>query len=288
MDYKIAMHPAAWDLFWAYVDLMPGEVGCFGYATLDTTHEEVYVSEIFLVPQEASATQVDFIEDGLPYAVNKAIEDGKLDKLRFCIHSHGTFDAKWSNTDEDMIKRIGHDAEWFASVIFNKKGATAGRIDTYNLPPFGKMQVTIKDLDVVCARPAEYDEQCIRDLEHFVKEPPKVPVMGTGKSLTKTYKVDSLTWESAEKALNKAMKDGTPVDVAGLARTCKWAAIDDNGITCYYDKEDSDVWVETIKTGTREELVLVVGSPDMEDVVDVDAIEMSEAEMAAAMMTGAV
>jgi hypothetical protein len=169
------MAPDAWEQMWAYVELISGEVACFGYTELDEDHKEIYVSELFLVPQQADATEVDFMKEGLSYAIEKALDEDRINDLRFCIHSHGNCGAQWSSTDEDMIRKIGSTGTpWFASVIFNKKRATAGRVDIFGESPFGKTQHTIKDLIVRDERGWEYDNARIEELEAFVtKSTPK-------------------------------------------------------------------------------------------------------------------
>lgn len=194
----IIWDPTAYDLFWDYVDLCPGEVAVWGYVEIEGL--DLYVSEIFLVPQEANAAGVDFVTNGLPYAIEKAIADDKLDQLRFCAHSHGTFGAHWSKTDETMIASLGASGTpWLVSCIFNKKGDTTGRIDMFNDSPWGKLQATMKDLSIHRERTNEAEDQMISDLEHFVKDPPKqekkasspaprskTPVTGLSKAFLET------------------------------------------------------------------------------------------------------
>lgn len=173
MKYTCYLSADAWDLMWTYVELMPGEVGCFGYVELDVEHKEFYVPELFLVPQEADESQVDFTTTGLPYAVEKAIEDDRLNDLRFCVHSHGAHGAFWSSTDEDMIQKMGTGGTpWFLSAIFNRKRETTCRLDIFEIEPFGRGQVTIKDIPIHKEHDEQFLEDCIEDLERFVKKPP--------------------------------------------------------------------------------------------------------------------
>lgn len=179
MAYKIVMKDECWDYWWALVDKAPGEVGCWGYVTLDQQHQEAYVDTLFIVPQTASAAEVDFMEQGLPYAIEKAATDNRIDDLRFCIHSHGNLDVFYSTTDEDMIGKMGRTTDWFVSCISNKKGKSNGRIDIYDCAPLG-IQVSLSNLDFCAERSVLAAFEADRDFDDFVKKPaPKVTKTST-------------------------------------------------------------------------------------------------------------
>ncbi len=132
MPYDIIIAQDEWDRFWSYVDECPWEVAAFGYIKPDEELNALYVSELFLVPQKVHGTEVDFTSEGLPYAVEKAMKEGRIEELRFCIHSHVNMGTGFSNTDDEMIEKMGqYGAPWFASAIFNKKGDTNGRVDLF-------------------------------------------------------------------------------------------------------------------------------------------------------------
>jgi hypothetical protein len=248
------MSPEAWELMWSYTDLIVGEVACFGYTELDVEHKEVYIPEVFLVPQQASAAEVDFMSEGLPFAIDKALAAGRIDDLRFCIHSHGEFGANWSQTDEDMIRKIGSTGTpWFASVIFNKKGATAGRIDVFGDTPFGRTQHTLKDLDVRQDRGYEYDTARIDELEMFVRPTPppaKKEVKLLGQTATATAKPKGPTVVMLDDSTITI--NGVPIDLddlgvdalAKLALQLDWQWADDAGGTRYYWDNTAEVFYE--------------------------------------------
>jgi hypothetical protein len=119
------------DKLWEYTHSVNTEIAAWGY--VEPNDEDFIVSEVFLVPQTVSATEVDFVSDGLPYAVDKAMNEGKIDQLRFCWHSHVNMGTGYSGTDEDMIRKV-RDAgpiPWLVNVIFNKQGDTNGRLDIF-------------------------------------------------------------------------------------------------------------------------------------------------------------
>lgn len=279
MKYEIHMAEQAWNLFWQYVRLMPGEVGCFGYATLHPDDKIVYVDHIFLVPQESDSSQVDFIETGLAYAIEQAIKDDRLDDLKFCIHSHGHHGAFWSSTDEDMIAKMGRTTDWFASVIFNKKGETAGRIDVFDHPLLGKMQVVVKDLDVFPEGRYDEDEAAMKDLDWFVSKPKaKVPATTTKKATDKVVKS-----VMSPKSVAQELMDDEDASAREIAELMGWVSIVENGVRYYIDPETQSIeYQETLfDTGIDQ---LAWG----DDVVDGTAVsdELTEEELATLMRAG--
>jgi len=169
--WEIAFTPKAWDQWWLYCNLMPGEVGCFGYVTLDTPSMTAYVDDLFLVPQEASAAEVDFIKDGLPYAVEKAVADDRLEDLRFCIHSHGEIGTMWSGTDEEMIATMGANADWFVSCVTNRKGSMRGRIDVFRFEPLGECHIKFDELRMYRHVTVDVEDEAKAQLDKFVSKP---------------------------------------------------------------------------------------------------------------------
>lgn len=170
----------AWDYMWTAFMNVPGEVGMFGYVQAVDGGLFV-VDDVFIVPQIASAAEVDFVEDGLPFAVLKAVEDERLDDLRFCAHSHGEMGTFWSGTDEEMIvEKMGSTGvDWFISVVGNRKGSVRGRLDVYDCGPFSD-HLKADELHVFCEDNTN-DELLARvkaDLEQHVKAPKPITYSG--------------------------------------------------------------------------------------------------------------
>lgn len=165
---KIIIAPEEWDKFEHYTDLIDKEIACFGYCK-QTEDGNIYVDHLFLVPQEVSGTSVDFTSEGLAFAVNKAIEDDRVEDMKFCIHSHVNMSASFSNIDHDMVKDMGKTGTpWFASVIFNKKREVAGRIDMFELPvAFDRIHI---EVEVEKGITDELLGQRISEIEEYVSE----------------------------------------------------------------------------------------------------------------------
>jgi len=224
----IVIAKEAWDQFESYVDLIDQEIAAFGYCK-EIENGDIFVDEIFLVPQKVSGTSVDFTSDGLAHAVKKAAEDGRSEDLRFCIHSHVDMSASFSQDDHEMVGKMGKvGAPWFASVIFNKKRATAGRIDMFDLPvAFDRIHV---EVDVKKHQPDKEFEQRLTEIEEFVEikkfEAPK------NYKHTKTNRTNDASerqhqWASDVQLIETAKHEG-------------WEAVVKDGVAYFWDPESGE------------------------------------------------
>lgn len=173
MATPIIIERNSWEKFETLTGMVHTEIAALGYAKFQADEKGrpyVYVSELFVIPQEVSAAEVDFVSDGLPYAIMKATDEGRLDDLRFCIHSHVNMSAYFSGTDDEMIETFGKaGVPWLASVVLNKKGETDARVDVFgvtNIPGTG--QVTL-DAEAVVPPNGELHDQCKAEIDKFVK-----------------------------------------------------------------------------------------------------------------------
>lgn len=171
---KLRFTDEVYDKLWCYTHSVDTEIAAWGYVK-PVEGGDLLVDDVFLVPQEVSAVSVDFVSEGMPYAVKKSIEDGRVTDLRFCWHSHVNMPTGYSSTDEEMIGKIrdGSNVPWFASTIFNKKGETNGRLDIFDsgvhddLTGIGHIK-GIK-LDVITDRTELLDAEVLCDIERLVK-----------------------------------------------------------------------------------------------------------------------
>lgn len=94
---------------WTIIENIKTEVGGFGYAHLDGPDTLIW-DEVFLVPQQVNAAEVEFTSGGIEAAVNRAAEDNVLNKEGFVWvswHSHHSMRAFWSGTDDKCIETYG-------------------------------------------------------------------------------------------------------------------------------------------------------------------------------------
>lgn len=131
-DLRVIVADDELDKLEAYCRCCPTEIAAMGYVT-NNEDGDFYVDEVFLVPQEVTGSSVDFLSKGMVYAVEKAIEEGRINDLRFCWHSHVNMGAFWSGTDEGMIEDIRDSGPvpWFISLVSNKKGEWKARLDLF-------------------------------------------------------------------------------------------------------------------------------------------------------------
>lgn len=275
---QVLMKDSEWRRFWAYVDACPDEIAAFGY--IEPNDEgDLYVDEIFLVPQIISGAEVDFFTHGLPYAVQKATEEGKIDKLRFCIHSHVNFGTSFSTTDDDMISKVGAGSltPWFVSAVFNKKGDTNCRLDIFgrglnDLPGLKHVSGIKLDIDTDAAVP-EYDEAIIKEIETFCKKRPAAKTIKKGEKGNKPIRAEvptdalmnnnierfhDMTADEFEREVENA------IEIHAKAEALSWTYADDSyGFRYFFDDEG------TFMTSCMSEDFWTPGADDGEEVTGV-------------------
>ena len=132
IDRNLILTTEAHETIKYYTQKCPWEIGMFGYVS--ETPGGFLVDEVFLVKQEVTGGSVDFTDEGLTYAIERASQDNRLSDLRFCCHSHVNMGAFWSGTDEGMIEGFNNGmTEYLVSMVTNKKGESLARVDYYNM-----------------------------------------------------------------------------------------------------------------------------------------------------------
>lgn len=189
----IIVNDDAWEKLWAYTDVCNTEIAAFGYVSPNEVGDLV-VSEVFLVPQEVSSVEVDFVTEGLPYAVDKAAQEDRINELRFIWHSHVNMGTGYSGTDEEMIRKV-RDAgpiPWLATAIFNKKGETNGRLDVFkpglHAELDGLRHIKGIELDILSESSLRTQLDCVGEIESFVKKQKSDPTRGSHKPGATTTK----------------------------------------------------------------------------------------------------
>ena len=236
-----------WQQLKEYTELCPTEVAAMGYVTLDGPVVEVH--EVFLVPQVVSGSSVEFMETGFPWAVNKALVDGRIDELRFCWHSHVNFGASFSTTDEEMIRKVRDHGPipWLASVILNKKGETAAQIDYFDLGPGIsefcnhvplKLDVEVGEMPDVEKR----EEELVEFLTIKKPEPKKsMPPVSSGKS--PATKADEKLDSKDKEKVGTSGCTGKDWRLHNLAKSKNWDCfIDPDHYVHYWDPKDSNTY----------------------------------------------
>lgn len=244
---SIHLNEESWNKINDYTRLMPTEIACMGYATLKDG--DVNVSELFLVPQDVSSASVDFLEKGFPWAVAKAIEEDRVNELRFIWHSHCNFNAFFSSIDEDMVEKVRDSGPipWLANLVLNKKGETHAQIDYFRgdheLFDFTG-HVTV-DLDLKVDGVDDRDDLRMEEIESLVERKKYV-------STTKTYvakpggklqeiddsKITHGQGAVEQKAIQLHKLEPKDWQLHNKAKEEKWtAAVDSEQMVHYYDEQ---------------------------------------------------
>lgn len=166
-DIKIILSQAASDYMEAVTMEVDAEVGGLGYC-FETESGDLYVDEVFILPQEVSSAHVGFEGEAIAIAQEKAAIDGRLEDLRFSWHSHGSMGVFWSTTDEDAIERyLKAGTPWLLSMVVNRRGDRLGRFDVADVPVLG--QVTLDKLDIKAKRANPCAAKAADDVKEMVK-----------------------------------------------------------------------------------------------------------------------
>lgn len=233
-----------WRKLQEYCDLCPVEVAAMGYATLEDNI--VKVNEVFLVPQTVSGTSVEFMSTGFPWAVNKALKEGRIDELRFCWHSHVNFGAFFSSTDKDMVRKVRDHGPipWFASVVLNKKGETHAQLDYFHLGEgVGNFcQHLTLELDVAIGEIPEDDTEIREEeLSHFLTM--KKTTVSKTKTVTTTSGKSPATKadEKLDEQVGPSGCTGADWRLHNQARAKGWASyMDPEHYVHYWDESDGN------------------------------------------------
>jgi hypothetical protein len=215
------------------------EIGGFGYVTM-TDSGDFYVDEIFLVEQTVTGGSVDFMDDGLAYAIDKATTDNRVNDLKFCWHSHVNMAAFWSSTDESMIAGTNNGmTPYLVSLVQNKQGEYKTRVDFYPTGEFGQFTNQVEyELDLYYEQTAP-PEHIINTYNKLVTEN-----KSTSKALTGKYDAKPVSESRQDFLTEKVHKDGYNAlssyekDQYDSIVMSEWSAMDQMGWGSYADYED--------------------------------------------------
>lgn len=178
MALKIEVDNAAHNYVTECVRLAEGEIGGIGYVEL-VQPGLFYISDFVLLPQEASWASVDFDDKSYIAEITKAAENGKEDQLRVSWHSHGTMDTYFSGTDDQGIKEYkALGMPWLLSLVFNKKGDIAHRVDIFDSEV--SSQITMSDFEYHVVIDDGLAKKAEEDVKQFVKKPKSTTVVHKG------------------------------------------------------------------------------------------------------------
>jgi len=277
---------------WAYVLSVSGEVGGFGFATLDTQDRLVWY-DCFLVDQDADASGVDFTDVGLQQAIERAAESKFFDDpngVWVWWHSHGALDVFWSTTDEGGIEALRQSGvQHMISVVANHKLQTKTRIDVFDVPIIGHAEFHDAGLRRYTEEEFQYEvndelkahvrikppvakttSSGVPDITQYTKEgicKSKWPGNNTGFKWDNDRKMYFRPYTEEEKAERKLLPPGTrksdPGDKLDEALVNRAAAMAGEGYREYSQEELTGMTPEERQAWGNE-----ASSAVMEDVAD--------------------
>ena len=113
----------------AYTDISPFEINGWGLVEQYDGDDDFYVSDVFILPQVASDSEVE----GVPDALMKFPGDCPTpEKMKFQWHSHGSTVVYYSPTDLEGIDDYGCSADYILSMVVNKDQNCICRLDLFS------------------------------------------------------------------------------------------------------------------------------------------------------------
>lgn len=155
----------------AVVQECPGEVGGLGYVE-KLENGDLRIYEFAVIEQEATASGVEFNDDAMHEFLTKNADRPDAENLRLSWHSHGNMSCYFSGTDtgDAITKYKKSGIPWLLSLIFNRKGELATRLDVFDSEV--REQIYLEDLVYKVERPTAIAEQAKADVKALVHKPP--------------------------------------------------------------------------------------------------------------------
>lgn len=157
---KIILTQQVDDFIREVVQSVHAEVGGVGLCKVEDG--AIVVDHAYLVPQKVSGAKVEFDDNAMLIAMEKAIELDRNEDLRFSWHSHGDLPVSWSHIDEDGIDSYLTQAPWLASMVVNRDGDRTARIDINGVPLVGR--VKFEKVGVEVSRVLDPDSRASREI----------------------------------------------------------------------------------------------------------------------------
>lgn len=150
---KIKFSSTVWDKIRTWVEMTTEEISGVGCVTMDPGNTFT-VYDTFLLKQENTSAFTDIddqsVHDLMWELIQKDDEDNghRVTDLKFWWHSHADMGVNWSGQDDSCIlKKLQH-ADWWLSMVINRRGQYNTRLDT-RAPAF-----RFDNLDCELMRPA--------------------------------------------------------------------------------------------------------------------------------------
>lgn len=199
---KLRFAPMAW-LKWQFLcHAGPTEVAGFG---LSAAHDPLYVEDILVVGQRATAVTVAFDDAAIADLFDR-MTDFEIAPNRFAriwLHSHPGASANPSGVDEATFARVFGLCDWSIMAILSRTSATYARMQ-FPAGPGGSLELPVVadwqalprslqtvSLDTYVPRWQQEYEQCVKPMPfHYPELLPEEPT----EVLSETIDLDLLNW----------------------------------------------------------------------------------------------
>lgn len=204
-SFDIVLGQEAFTKITEWVRLAPGEISGVGVVDIIKDDEgktkQIRVDEVFIVDQECTAANTELDAAALANLYYEWIKEGNGYETKPILwwHSHADMNVFWSGTDETCIKDLGVDG-FLLSIVFNKKGETRTRIDTFDKIPELEIprQYTLDNLDLTVEIPNQDNAlmhhvlDCLHDKYENVEEDDVQMLLGFAQDLFDHMGIDDI------------------------------------------------------------------------------------------------
>ena len=133
----------------------------------------VLISEVFLIEQKTTPSKTKLVDEAYAQFLMQYIQRGKdIANLKLWVHSHADMGVFWSPVTDEGTINTHRRAEYFLSLVVNRKGERLARIDLFF--PF---RVTMDELEIVVMPeyPPELVAQVTEQVARLVSFKPDPP-----------------------------------------------------------------------------------------------------------------
>ena len=153
---QVWITPFAFRKLCLYIALCPMEIG--GLGEVERPGPNFLITDLFILPQKISPAETELDPAAIFDVLERCVAEGR-DPASLCLwwHSHADMEVEWSETDEQTI--AGLPGDYMLSIVGNKAGAFACRLDVLrpSRQVFGDLPLT-----VLAGAEDEVDERSLR------------------------------------------------------------------------------------------------------------------------------
>lgn len=183
------MPDTLWKLNQYAAAAQPNEIG--GLARLNFEGKNIFVTDVKMLPQEATAGTFDITADDINKFTLEMVQEGRADELHeWCsiVHSHPVgMGPNMSGTDIAAIKRYAEEADAFSLIISASRSADSKRLLMHYCTNVRGEKVIYHDIPVSVGTTVDFKENVLDKTEKFLVD------LGVPESAAKGKKHNFIT-----------------------------------------------------------------------------------------------